>query len=167
MMAYVGSRIDGPISFDLYLQPVSGGYPRNITQSSIDRSINSFSWNKDGTLQILTQAGFKNVFYTITQDGKVQKIEGSDKYVVGSFTSNADNLFFVGQTAIQAPEIIHLTKSGETKQLSNFNKDWDSISLIKPEIIQYASFDGIPIEAALLKPAKYKKGGDISILFYK
>jgi len=157
-IAYVGSRVDGPIAFDLYLQPVSGGSPRNITQSSIDRLINSVTWNKDSSLQILTQAGFKNVFYTITQEGKAQKIEESNKYVTWAFTSNEDNIFFVGETAIQAPEIIHLKKSGETKQLTHLNKEWDSISLIKPEIIQYISFDGVPIEAALLKPAKYKKG---------
>ena len=37
-IAYVGARVDGPDAHDLYLQPVAGGAPQNLTaQPSIGR----------------------------------------------------------------------------------------------------------------------------------
>jgi dipeptidyl aminopeptidase/acylaminoacyl peptidase len=42
--------------------------------------------------------------------------------------------------------------------VTHFNKEWDNIALIQPEILKYPSFDGKEIEAALLKPAGYQKG---------
>src|SRR2546428_114013 len=36
-LAYVGARVDGPEVHDLYLQPVAGGSPQNVTAATIDR----------------------------------------------------------------------------------------------------------------------------------
>jgi len=48
-----------------------------------------------------------------------------------------------------------LFAQGAPKKISHFNDAWQQFALIKPEIYKYKSFDGIEIEAALLKPAGY------------
>jgi dipeptidyl aminopeptidase/acylaminoacyl peptidase len=41
---------------------------------------------------------------------------------------------------------------GKAEKASGFNKGWDAIKLVRPEILRYASFDRTEIEAALLRP---------------
>jgi len=48
-----------------------------------------------------------------------------------------------------------LQEKGRLK-VSHFNEKWDDVGLINPEIFTYKSFDGVEIEAALLKPAASK-----------
>jgi len=156
-ISFIGSRGDGPTSHDLYLFSLSDGTARNITASTIDRPLNSYIWQENGSILALVTNGFTRTFYSLSQDGRV---EDQKKFKVqpGSFVASRDILLFTGETSVQAPELWISTGEGKIRKVSHFNEKWDDVDLINPEILTYKSFDGVDIEAALLKPASYREG---------
>ncbi len=154
-IAFIGSRTDGPTSHDLFLLLLSGGTNRNVTASTIDRPLNSYIWQKNGRILALATTGFSRTFYSLSQDGRV---EDQKKFKVqpGSFAAFQEILVFVGETAVRAHELWISSGEGPIEKVSHFNEKWDDVGLINPEIFTYKSFDGVEIEAALLKPAASK-----------
>jgi dipeptidyl aminopeptidase/acylaminoacyl peptidase len=70
-------------------------------------------------------------------------------------TSGTGDVFFVGQTATQPQELWLWDRKGAPVQITQLNDAWKNFALGTPEIYKYKSFDGLEIEAALLKPAGY------------
>jgi len=151
-LAYIGSRTDGPEAHDLFVQSLDSGPARNLTAKSIDRPIGQFAWEDDTHLFLLAATGFGNAFYEVGLDGKAKRSGWTPDLPVRSFAKGKSGLAFVGEGAVQAPELWVSTAPGLAEKISGFNKDWDSVKLVKPEIVRYASFDKVEIEAALLKP---------------
>lgn len=165
-IAYVGSRPpdDGPSVYDLFIQPISGGSVQNLTGSSIDRPINFYKWRKDGSFLVLCSTEFTSTFYNVTKDGKAKNLGKFKVNPSRSFVASPELLAFVGETATQAPELWISTRPKYAEKVTHFNKEWDNIALIQPEILNYPSFDGMKIEAALLKPMGYKKGTRVPLV---
>jgi len=163
VLSFTGSRNDGPTAHDLFLLSLSGGEARNITASTIDRPIDSYIWQKNGRILALATTGFTRTFYTLSQDGKIEK---QRKFEVrpGSFTASQKLLAFVGGSAVQAPELWISTGEGKIEKASHFNEKWDDVDLINPEILTYKSFDGVDIEAALFKLAESNEGKKIPLV---
>ena len=157
-LAYVGSRGDGPQPHDLFVQPLAGGPARNLTGRLIDRPIEDFCWEDSTALFILAAAGFGNVFYTLILDGKAEKSDWAPTLLAGSYSKGKNTLAFIGESAVEAPELWVAAEPGQSKKVSRFNKDWDDIRLYKPETVRYLSFDKREIEAALLRPESTAPG---------
>jgi dipeptidyl aminopeptidase/acylaminoacyl peptidase len=151
-LAYSGCRGDGPDPHDLIVRPLGGGEARNLTARSIDRPIGPFMWDEDGSLFALASVGFGNAFFRVTLDGQAQKSDGTPPLFVGSYAKGKNGLAFVGESATEPPELWVASAAGKAEKVSRFNKDWEDIHLLKPEIVRYASFDKKEIEAALLRP---------------
>ncbi len=162
-VAYIGARNDGFDAHDLHLQPLSGGPARNLTGASIDRPISAFQWRKDGSLLVLAQTGFSTTFYSVSKEGRARKGETLEVQP-GSFVEGADFLAFAGETATRLPELWLSRRGDPAEKVTSFNKEWDAITLVKPEIIRYPSFDGTQIEAALYKPAGYREGTRVPLV---
>jgi len=156
-VAYSGTRSDGPTPHDLYVLPLSGGSPRNLTSSSVDRPIDDFEWSDDGSLTALVATGFTNRFYTLTKDGQAKEHPTTQRNPSGAFATGSGVLAFVGETTSRAPELWISTSNSQARQVTSFNAVWDSISTVPLATIRYASFDGKQIEAGLLLPADYEK----------
>jgi len=153
LLSYLGSRGDGPDPHDIIIQPLGGGEARNLTARPIDRPIGPYVWEDAGRLFAVVSMGFGNAFFTVTTDGKAERSAWSPALFVGSYAKGTSGLAFVGESATQAPELWIAASSGPADKVSHFNKDWDDVKLLKPEIIRYPSFDKKEIEAALIKPA--------------
>ena len=162
-VAYLAARVDGPTLLDLYVQPLDGGTPRNLTGRSIDRPIANFLWTVDGSVLALVVNGFQTHFYTIKMDGRA---EMTGKFTVNpaSFDAAANRVAFVGETAVDAPEVWLSERPTEADKVTNLNESWKQITLIKPEFLLYNSFDNTEIEAALLTPAGYQKGTRVPLV---
>jgi dipeptidyl aminopeptidase/acylaminoacyl peptidase len=152
MLAYVGSRGDGPDPHDIIIQPLSGGEARNLTSRSIDRPIGSYVWEDAGKLFSAASVGFGNAFFTVTVDGKAERSDWTPPLLVGSYAKGKNGLAFVGESATEAPELWVASAAGHAEKASHFNKEWDDIKLLKPEFVRYPSFDKTEIEAALIRP---------------
>lgn len=160
-LAYIGSRGDGPQPHDLFVQPLAGGPARNLTAQSSNRPIITFVWDDPTTLFVLAAEGFGNAFYTLALDGEARKSEWTPGLLVGSFGKGKSSLAFVEESAVEAPELHVALEPGRPKKVSHFNKDWDEVRLLKPEIVRYPSFDKKEIEAVLLQPENTPVGAKL------
>jgi dipeptidyl aminopeptidase/acylaminoacyl peptidase len=151
-IAYIGGRVDGPASHDLYLQPAAGGEARNVTAASIDRPINQPRWIDNESILIGVARGFGSELAIVGRDGRVRPIERLEVNPT-QFTRSPDGaIAFVGETATRAPELWLRTADGRARALTRFNEKWSSIRIVTPELVKYKSADGVEIEAALLRP---------------
>ena len=151
-LAYVGSRTDGPEAHDLFIQPLDSGPARNLTAGSVDRPVGQFAWEDDTRLFLLAATGFTNAFYEVGLDGKAKRSDWMPDLTVRSFAKGKNGLAFVGEGAVRAHELWISAAPGGADKATDFNKSWDPVKLVKPEIFRYASFDKTEIEAALLRP---------------
>ncbi len=156
-LAYVGSRVDGPEPHDLHVLPIAGGAPKNLTAESLDRPISGYAWQPGDSIVAVVEEGFHSKLYHIDLDGKADALPALPANPHSfDFSPNADRtLVFAGGSASQPNEVWLVSGSSAAVRVSDFNKEWQSVQLIKPEFFKYKSFDGTEIEGALLLPTSY------------
>jgi dipeptidyl aminopeptidase/acylaminoacyl peptidase len=156
-IAYVGCRTDGPEPHDLYVLPAGGGEPKNLTAANLDRQIGGYFWRPGDGLVAAVEDGFGSRLVRLNLEGKVEALPALPVNPHNFDASPIDDseIVFLGGTATQADEVWIASGSSPAARASEFNKEWNSVELIKPEYFRYKSFDGTEIEGALLLPAKY------------
>jgi dipeptidyl aminopeptidase/acylaminoacyl peptidase len=156
-LSFVGTRVDGPEAHDLYVLAVTGGMPKNVTAESLDRGISSYVWRPNGTIVAAVDDGFRSKLCRITLEGKADALpELAVNPRAFDFSPAGDSVFaFSGGTATQPNEVWLANGPVPAARVSEFNKDWNAVQLIKPEFFRYKSFDRVEIEGALLLPSNY------------
>lgn len=162
-LTYQAARVDGPTPHDLFLQPIEGGSPRNLTGSSIDRPVFNAVWKPDGGILAVVANGSRSQFCAIGKDGKASLLQGAE-IRPASFDVRGSLLAFVGEGSIEAPELWLSSGESPAEKVTRINDSWKDISLIKPETLRYKSFDGTEIEALLLKPRGYVDGNKVPLV---
>ncbi len=151
-LAYIGSRGDGPDPHDIVIRALAGGETRNLTAHSLDRPVDTIVWEDAGKILASAQTGFGRTLFAVTLDGKAEKSEWSPALPFGSWVNGKNGFACVAESATQAAELWVASSAGQAEKISHFNKDWDEIKLVKPEIVRFPSFDKKMIEAALYWP---------------
>jgi dipeptidyl aminopeptidase/acylaminoacyl peptidase len=152
-VSYVGSRVDGPSPHDLMLLDVDKRAPRNLTGASLDRAISEYRWMKDGSILALYADGFRNKLIGFSPEGMSTNPANPPAANVNAFAvSDAGDVVFAGQSATSPPELWLWDQKNSPRQVSHLNDSWRQFTLSTPEFYKYKSFDGVEIEAALLKP---------------
>jgi dipeptidyl aminopeptidase/acylaminoacyl peptidase len=153
-VSFVGCRVDGPTPHDLMLLDISRKAARNLTGASLDRAVFQHRWAKDGSMLALYGDGFRNKMVSFTAEGMSKNPENPPAGNVSGFAvSDSGEVVFVGQSATTPPELWVWDQKNAPQQVSHLNDSWKQIRLNTPEFYKYKSFDGLEIEAALLKPA--------------
>jgi dipeptidyl aminopeptidase/acylaminoacyl peptidase len=152
-VSFIGSRVDGPSPHDLMLLELGTRATRNLTGASLDRAIVEHRWTKDGSLVALYADGFRHKLIGFSGEGMSKELVNPPSLNLGNFAvaPNGD-LVFVGQTATTPPELWTWDQKGAPRQVSRLNDSWKQFALRAPEFYKYKSFDGLQIEAALLRP---------------
>jgi dipeptidyl aminopeptidase/acylaminoacyl peptidase len=151
-ISYVGPREDGPEPHDLMLLPVAAHAARNLTGANLDRPVEDYHWQKDGSVVLLAANGFSNLLVSYSADGARHDLTPSPA-AAGSFAVSANGeIALVSQSATQPQEVWLWDQKGAARQMSHLNDSWKQYTLSEPEFFQYKSFDGTEIQAALLKP---------------
>ena len=164
LLAFVGARVDGPEPHDLYVVPVNGGSARNLTAASLDRQILDYKWTADGGLLALVATGFTTRLYRVTVEGQAAALSALPVHP-SSFDANASgDIAFAGETTTRASDLWVAPQGGTAERVSNLHAAWKDIALTSPEFLRYPSFDGVEIEAALLKPQGYKQGTRVPLI---
>jgi dipeptidyl aminopeptidase/acylaminoacyl peptidase len=153
-VSYVGSRVDGPSPHDLMLLDIDKRATRNLTGASLDRAISEYRWMKDGSMLALYSDGFRNRLVGFSPEGMSKDPANPPASNVNAFAvSGAGDVVFAGQSATMPPELWLWDQKNSPRQVSHLNDSWKQFTLSAPEFYKYKSFDGLEIEAALLKPA--------------
>ncbi len=150
-ISYISAREDGPSPHDLFIQPIIGGPAKNTTAKSLDLPVLDTKFIDNHTTLASVEKGFFTRLYTITDNGKA--VEFGINRNVGAFDVSANGTVIFQSGSGNQPQEVWLAGPDKAPvQVSHFNKAFDSIVLAQPKFLTYKSFDGLPIEGALLKP---------------
>jgi dipeptidyl aminopeptidase/acylaminoacyl peptidase len=153
-VSYVGCRVDGPSPHDLMLLDIGKHATRNLTGASLDRAILEHRWTKDGSLLALYADRFRNKLVGFSPEDMSKNPANPPATNVNAFAvSDVGDVVFAGQSATTPPELWLWDQKNSPQQVSHLNDSWKQFTLNAPEFYNYKSFDGLEIEAALLKPA--------------
>jgi dipeptidyl aminopeptidase/acylaminoacyl peptidase len=155
-MAFIGCRVDGPAPHDLMIAHHGEKAAQNLTGASIDRPIFDYRWGKESSLLAVVADGFRRKFVAFTPQGALQEASAPLSTNPAAFAlSSSGAVVFVGNTATTPQELWLWDQKSPAKQISHFNDSWKQYTLSSLEFYKYKSFDGLEIEAALLKPIGY------------
>jgi dipeptidyl aminopeptidase/acylaminoacyl peptidase len=154
-VSFTGPREDGPEPHDLWLMGSDGGAARNLTGGSLDRAIEDYRWAKDGALFLVYAEGFRNKLSSYSANAERKDLPDPPVNPSEFAVSSAGEIAFVGQSATAPQELWLRNAQGEAHQVTHLNDGLKSYGLLTPEFYKYKSFDGVEIEAALLRPAGY------------
>lgn len=166
-IAYLASRDGrGEIETDLFVVSSAGGTPRNLTGESIDRAVADFAWKSATTLDVLFEEGFDNRLYTVSTTEEAKPVAGFDIHAQSFDVSRTGDLAYVRESASELPEVwVRRGERHRPLELTRLNDSWRSIPLAKAELIHYTSFDGLSIEAQVLRPAAAAAGARLPTIF--
>jgi dipeptidyl aminopeptidase/acylaminoacyl peptidase len=151
-VSYVGSREDGPDPHDLLLLPIGAHAASNLTGASLDRPVEDYRWQKNGSVTLVAANGFSTLFVTYSPDGTRHDLSASPT-PTGSFAAApGGEIVFASQGATRPAELWLWDQKTSPQQITHLNDSWKQFTLSAPEFYKYKSFDGVEIEAALLKP---------------
>jgi len=154
-MAFIGCREDGPSPHDLMLAHHGDKSTQNLTGASVDRPVFDYRWSKDGGLIAIVEDGFHTKFVAFTAEGALRDVPAIPVNPNAFSLSDSGEVAFAGHTGTTPPELWVWDQKGAPKQISHLNDSWKQYTLSAPEFYKYKSFDGLEIEAALLKPLGY------------
>jgi dipeptidyl aminopeptidase/acylaminoacyl peptidase len=132
---------------------------KNLTAANLDRAVFGYRWNKDGSFVLLAADGFSRKLIRYSAAGVREDLPILE-IMPSSFAVSLDGtIAFVGESATEPQELWLAQPGQQPKKLSSFNNSLSAFTVTKPEIYKYKSFDGMEIEATLLKPAGYDGQG--------
>jgi dipeptidyl aminopeptidase/acylaminoacyl peptidase len=154
-VSFVGSREEGPAPHDLWLLPAGMPAAKNLTSANLDRAVFGYRWSKDGGLMVLAADGFARKLVRYTPSAAREDIPTPDVMPYAFALAENGTIAFVGENFTEPQELWIASPGEEPKKVSTFNKAIQSFTVTKPEVYKYKSFDGLEIEAALLKPGNH------------
>ena len=157
-LSYVGPHGGGYTASDLYLLPLNGGHPQDLTGAALDRPVDEYHWKDDSTLIASFEFGFVDRLYTISTTGKLAPLAGFSADPKSFDYSRSGDIAFVRETASEPPELWLRERSGGTSALTALNAHWSALPRAKAELIHYTSYDGTSIEGQLLRPPGSNSG---------
>ncbi|MUV38216.1 Acylaminoacyl-peptidase [Lentibacillus sp. JNUCC-1] len=119
-----------------------------------DESIQEMKWNKDhNTLHLVTEHGVTDGLYRYNLDsGDVDVVEMPVDVVDQFHVAKSGTVYVLGRGATQPPNIYQLKDGKDWVALTNNRVlGLDSSHMVEPEVVSYASFDGMEMEALLFR----------------
>jgi Tol biopolymer transport system component len=120
-ISYVGSREDGPEPHDLLLLPVGGHAARNLTGASLDRPVEDYHWQKDGSVALVAANGFSTLFVTFSVDGARRDLSPSPAPTGNFAAAPGGEIAFVSQNGTQPQELWLWDQKTQPQQISHLN----------------------------------------------
>ena len=141
----------GPVARDIFVGPVNGDSLRNISAPT-GLAVAEVKWHDSDAVWLRVIDGFYNRIVRLSPGKPAARI--SLALSVASFdVAHNGVLAFVGEDYAHLPEIYLRGKDRRVRQLTHVQQGWDGVRLAPVTIFRVASFDGLPIEAALMRPA--------------
>ncbi|MGH6878278.1 MAG: S9 family peptidase [Rhizomicrobium sp.] len=143
------TRSHGPLERDLLMGTI-GGNGLHDASAPPDLAVAEVKWHDEPVLWMRLVHGFRNEIWRFVQGVAPQRTELPSS--VTSFDASRDGtLAFVGEDFTHLPEIYLRGTDGHIRQLGEMQQGWDRIRLAPATIFWTTSFDGTPIESALMR----------------
>jgi dipeptidyl aminopeptidase/acylaminoacyl peptidase len=150
------TRANGPAPRDLFLGTITGDDLHDISVPP-DRTVAEVHWHEQSTIWMRVIDGFRNRIWRFSPDGTFAPIELP--LSVDSFdVSNDGVLVYAGGDFDHLTELYIRAKSGGIRQLTHLQEGLDEIHLAPTTIFWTKSFDGTPLESALVRPSTAHPG---------
>ena len=162
-IAFTGTpdRDPGPSTGFLYLYPVDGGTPKQLS-TKFDLSVGTPVWSRDGKMIYFSTNTLEAVelYATDVASGAVKQLttRGSS---IGITEISKDGKTVVGTMSFpNQPTEIYVTRMdfASIKALTNQNAWLNDYSLAQSEVVKWKSKDGTEVEGVLTKPVGYTSG---------
>ena len=140
----------GPESRDLIVAPAQGGAFKAVWPEP-NLAILQVRWRDADGLYARLADGFYNRLVRFRDGASPLKID-LPRSVGGFDVGPSGDIAFVGEDYGHLPEIFVRTAGGDLRQLTHLQTGWDGVRLAPTTVFWTKSFDGTPIEAALMKP---------------
>jgi len=166
-IAYTGSSDPAGVSTTfLYLIPVDGGTPRELT-TKFDLSIGTPVWSRDGKTIFFSTNTLEaiEVYAAEVASGTVKQL--SRRNGSTGITDISCNGVIVGTTATaNHPTEIYTANPdyGSLKVVTDHNPWLQAYDLAETEIVKWHSKDGMEVEGLLTKPVGYVAGAKVPFL---
>jgi dipeptidyl aminopeptidase/acylaminoacyl peptidase len=144
------TRANGPDPRDLFVGTIGRDDLRDVSAPP-DRAVAEVKWHDQPVIWVRVVDGFRNRIWRLPANGAPVPIDLP--LSVDSFDVSRDGvLAYAGGDFDHLPEIYLRAKNGGIRQLTHLQEGWDGIHLASTRIFWTKSFDGTPIESALMKP---------------
>lgn len=165
-LLFRGCREDGPSPHDLMLLRVGEKAAQNLSGANLDRPMMDFHWLADGTILANALDGFHSHFVNYGADGSRTDVAPFATNPQQFAVSASGNVAFVGGTATEASELWIWNRKDAPERVTHVNDGWTKHAVLKPAIYKYKSFDGLEVEASLVKPADWDGKTKLPLVAY-
>ena len=156
------TRTNGPDPRDLFVGTIGRDDLRDISAPP-DRSVAEVKWRDQPAIWARVVDGFRNRLWRFSANSAPVPI--NLPLSVDSFDVSRDgSLAYAGGDFDHLPEIYLRAKNGSSRQLTHLQEGWDGIRLASTSIFWSKSFDGTPIESALMKPSAPHPGEKLPLV---
>jgi dipeptidyl aminopeptidase/acylaminoacyl peptidase len=137
--------------------PAAGGPSRVLTEQ-FDENPTPLAWSSDGIYFSARQKTYQHLFRLNPTTKAIERVSQPYESVFTgfSFTRDCRQAAFTGQDAKNYQELyVADLKSFQAKRLTSMGDQLKGWKIGTPEVIQWKSKDGAPIEGVLIKPADF------------
>jgi dipeptidyl aminopeptidase/acylaminoacyl peptidase len=158
------TRAAGPDPRDLFVGTIGRDDLRDVSVPP-DRSVAEVKWHDRSVIWVRVNDGFSNRIWRLSLKGSPVPIELP--LSVDSFDASRDGvLVYAGGDFDHLSELYLKAKNGSIRQLTHAQEGWENIRLASTKIFQTMSFDGTPIESALMRPANARPGEKLPLVLH-
>ena len=156
------TRANGPDPRDLFVGTIGRDDLHDISAPP-DRSVAEVKWRDQPAIWARVVDGFRNRIWRFSANSAPVPI--NLPLSVDSFDVSHDGvLVYVGGDFDHLAEIYLRAKNGSIRQLTHLQEGWDGIHLASTTIFWTKSFDGTPIESALMRPPAQQPGEKLPLV---
>jgi dipeptidyl aminopeptidase/acylaminoacyl peptidase len=155
------TRANGPTSRDLFLGTLGRDDLHDISALP-DRPVADVKW-RPTAMWLRVVDGFHNRIWRFT--AKAAPVPIDLPHSVDTFDVSREGvLVYAGGDFDHPSEVYVRAKNGGLRQLTHLQQNWDGIHLAPAKIFWTKSFDGTPIESALIRPTAAQQGEQVPLV---
>ena len=151
----------GPFARDLFVGTIGKNDLRDVS-SPAGLSVASIQWHEPSTIWFSAVDGFRNRLFRISVNGVPEQIQLA--LSIGSFDVSRGRLAFIDEDFTHLAEIYLREKDGRIRQLGELQQGLQRVALAQTTIFRTKSFDGMEIEAALMRPQTSKPADKLPLV---
>ncbi len=176
-----GSALFAYDRFDIWQVPVKGGAALNLTAGEgrrrditfrvlpLDRDAPGFTSGEALLLSAYHNREKNDGFYaaTVGRSGVTSRIDELHRFRFVAKAKHADAVMYTRQNFSEFPDLwVSDTAFRQPRKVTEANPQMADFAWGSPELVEWNSLDGLPLQGVLIKPANYHPGTRYPVIVY-